>query len=479
MLTAILTGAALVAPLVAAQTRMPQPGDSFARCSFSGTGLAGSMSEEVASEVVGIASAYLCGNGTSTTRVARAAATEIAEATAFAITAASASCFATGNSRFTIRGRSAASAEAVAIAEAVIDVAGTVEVCGECSVAAALWARSYEEIIISASSVAELALNGSTTAGETLEVRASAFRAEFVSATADATADVLITLRGAVDEGCNATILADIGSDLNGVECNVSAAGSSDSISETTTNIAAAAGVSVAGKPCGVEVETFANVSVAQVARAMASAVAEVQASCIIAGDAYACALAEAEINATANATAFAFAAAYAEETESCGAEVCNLRLATLVSVCRTILIRSTSALYLQQCSGPDSFFNIAAFQETLTEVILEPFIEVIGQIQVISGRCSVTLPVFAVPGEDDDDDDSMGMGMEEIPTCEDTCAEDNKVCFGKNFDAPRACCSPDYVCIRRDEEFSQCRLNGRPGTFVEWDGREEVCIKR
>lgn len=470
MLSAVVTGAALFAPLVAAQRMPSSPGDSFVSCRFSGTGLAGSMSEEVASEVVGIASAYLCGNASSAARVARASASEIAEATAFAITSASADCFATGNSRFRISGRSAAGAEAVAIASAVVDVAGTVEVCGECSVAAALWARSYEEILITATSVAEVALNGTTLPGETLEVRASAFRAEFVSAAADATADVLISLRGAVDEGCNATILADIGSDLNGVECNVSASGMSDSSSMTSTTIAAAAGFSVAGKPCGVEVETFANVSIAQVAEAMASAVAEVSASCVIAGDAFACALADAEINATANATAFAFAAAYAEETESCGAEVCTLRVAQLAAVCRTVLIRVSSALYLQQCAGPDSFFNITAFQETLTEVILAPFIEIIDSIQVVSGRCSVTVPVFAIPGEEEE---------EEIPTCADTCSEDNKACAGSRFDRPAACCSPDYICVRRDDKFSQCRLNGRPGTFREWDGREEVCIQR
>ena len=97
---------------------------------------------------------------------------------------------AAGRSRFQINGRSAAGAEAVAIASAIVDVAGTVEVCGECSVAAALWARSYEEILISASSVSELALNGSSTPGQPLELRTSAFRAEFGTASAEATADV-------------------------------------------------------------------------------------------------------------------------------------------------------------------------------------------------------------------------------------------------------------------------------------------------
>ena len=91
-------------------------------------------------------------------------------------------------------------------------------------------------------------------------------------------------------------------------------------------------------------------------------------------------------------ATAFAFAAAYVEETETCGAEVCTLSAESLAEVVQTVLIRATSALYLQQCSGPDTLFDISIFQANLAEVILAPFIDIIDQV-----RLSV-LPLSVLP---------------------------------------------------------------------------------
>ena len=111
----------------------------------------------------------------------------------------------------------------------------------------------------------------------------------------------LIVLRGAIDEGCSATILADISSDLNGVECAVRASGEAITGSRRTTFFAARAAQAIAAKPCGIEVETTVEVAVSQVAEALAIAIAGVEANCLIAGDSYACALADAEITATAN----------------------------------------------------------------------------------------------------------------------------------------------------------------------------------
>lgn len=73
---------------------------------------------------------------------------------------------------------------------------------------------------------------------------------------------VLLDIRGAVDEGCNATILADIGSEFNGATCAVQAAGSAESEESTSTAIAIAAGLTVAQKSCGVEIEETLTVLV-------------------------------------------------------------------------------------------------------------------------------------------------------------------------------------------------------------------------
>lgn len=97
-------------------------------------------------------------------------------------------------------------------------------------------------------------------------------------------------------------------------------------------------------------------------------------------------------------------------------------------------------------------------------------------QIQLVRGRCSVRVPVFAIPGDSDPDPEPMGPPL---PTCAEECAADNRPCFGRGFKTPAACCNPDYMCIRRDENFSQCRFMGRLGTRIPWDGREEVCLTR
>ena len=195
---------------------------------------------------------------------------------------------------------------------------------------------------------------------------------------------------------------------------------------------------------------------------------------------------------------------------------------------CFSVSIRRS--LTTSPCAGPDTFFAVNAFQETLISVVVAPLLEIVSQVRpvvlnhtvpctdgpsfaelagddlalclpaqrmghstatpaskwrvtrvqvtVISGRCSVSVPIFDVP-----EPPMMMMPPpppmmmnQTIPMCEDTCAPDMRQCFGSGFDAPRACCSDDYICVRRDDDFSQCRLNGRPGTFVVWDGREEVC---
>jgi len=86
-------------------------------------------------------------------------------------------------------------------------------------------------------------------------------------------------------------------------------------------------------------------------------------------------------------ATAFAFAAAYVEETETCGAEVCTLSAESLAEVVQTVLIRATSALYLRQFSGPDSFFDLSVFQAAISSVLLEPFTDVFTSV-CLSGCC-------------------------------------------------------------------------------------------
>lgn len=90
-----------------------------------------------------------------------------------------------------IRGnRSPVDVEAAAITEAIIDAAATVEVCGECSVAAALWGRSYEEILINATTEPQLQFARDGLSGFGKELIANNFVEQVVTTAVDATIEV-------------------------------------------------------------------------------------------------------------------------------------------------------------------------------------------------------------------------------------------------------------------------------------------------
>lgn len=54
-------------------------------------------------------------------------------------------------------------------------------------------------------------------------------------------------------------------------------------------------------------------------------------------------------------------------------------------------------------------------------------------------------------------------------------CVPANRQCAGTGFAASKACCDAGFLCVRRNEGFSQCRLNGEPGLSA-WEGTILPC---
>ena len=138
------------------------------------------------------ATAYVCDSPdvTSAESSALAVATEIATATATAIAGVFAECTAEGSGVFVVNGRSLAVAEASAIASSFAEATTTASVCGQCETAADAIIESFEAIYITATSLAEVTLEGATT-GDRIEASADVFVSTIVTATATAFAKVL------------------------------------------------------------------------------------------------------------------------------------------------------------------------------------------------------------------------------------------------------------------------------------------------
>lgn len=62
-------------------------------------------------------------------------------------------------------------------------------------------------------------------------------------------------------------------------------------------------------------------------------------------------------------------------------------------------------------------------------------------------------------------------------PICppDSACIRDNRQCAGQGFEVALACCSDEFLCVRRNDLFAQCRRGGVPG-LVNWEGSILPC---
>lgn len=522
VLAAVGLGAALLAPSACAQDLIGR--DSIARCSFTGRGLGGSMSDEVAVTVVETVTAYVCNSTEVNTAQANVTAQEVATATAFAIASVTARCYANGRASFRLNGRSLVEAEAVAIASSVVSLVLESDACGTCNIATELFAEAYTEIILQASALAQANLEGDA-AGTPVVALANDLIENIVNASATAYASVLGTVQAAVGQGCNATALFSVG-DLgaDGAVCSIDVTAANNSVA---MDAVAEIFVDLEAEACDSAIaNTNINVTVEAIASAQAVALAQISTSCVITGDASVCAFSTAEVNATAMATAESFAFLYAAARSTCDPPVCEVDTSILTEAFSTVLSAASASAVLNQCSSEENVFNFTVFEEQIQESTLTALASIIANVTVVNGaECIVDIPVIEsailesigtpmnrssppivtpspspspspspTPSGSSQTDPvpSVPAGpvvpppspdppaTPTLPNCfSGSCVANNRRCFGTSTrfgDTPATCCDPNYVCLRRNARFSQCR---RASAAVPrgWDGTIEQCI--
>ena len=111
-------------------------------------------------------------------------------------------------------------------------------------------------------------------------------------------------------------------------------------------------------------------------------------------------------------------------------------------------------------------------------------------QATVIGGECFIDVNVTAAteiilppapPPPPPMMNMTMNMTMPPSPpsppalVCPDQCIRNNRQCAGDGFDVAQECCDPEFLCVRRNDRFSQCRRGGIPG-LVNWEGSILPC---
>lgn len=72
-----------------------------------------------------------------------------------------------------------------------------------------------------------------------------------------------------------------------------------------------------------------------------------------------------------------------------------------------------------------------------------------------------------------------LGVASDTIPKCDGlACAGKNKKCGGKGFAEVLPCCNDDFLCVKKNNGFMQCRRDGIPRDDT-WDGTVVTCGKQ
>lgn len=90
------------------------------------------------------------------------------------------------------------------------------------------------------------------------------------------------------------------------------------------------------------------------------------------------------------------------------------------------------------------------------------------AQVSVVGGECVV-------------DQDIIEATLDGDMMVEFVCPEDSRQiansrqCAGRGFEVALECANPEFVCVRRNNRFSQCRRDGIPG-LGSWEGSILPC---
>lgn len=62
---------------------------------------------------------------------------------------------------------------------------------------------------------------------------------------------------------------------------------------------------------------------------------------------------------------------------------------------------------------------------------------------------------------------------------CKGQCVAEYDKCGGKGYTSPKACCNPDYSCVKKNDYYAQCVSDARAATNIAtggWDGEVLEC---
>lgn len=425
-----------------------------------------SESVDLAADAAVDATAIICGDRSSGSDEIEAVAEASARAAARAVASVAASCYANGNGSFRINGLTIAQSEARAYARAYAEGTASAAACNKCSAAAEFIAESWSEIFFDAVVEAETNLQGAANGGSV-----TAASNTFVEAVAEATvvayAAVLATASASVDDGCNVELLSLLAtgdaSDPNEVFCDINVSGIGNTIAQ---NVVVSAVFEAEAEACEDKASSGGRSAARALARAMAEAISTVVADCAVIGDGFACALGEADIRAMASATADAFARGFVSAVSTCDRPKCTITIEAIVENTESVLAKAASEAYGAACAGSGDSFSINEIQRDIVDATIDALAEAIVEAVVDGDDCSISINVDAdvIPSS----------------TCDGKCARNFKKCGGRNFPEVLHCCNDSFKCVKKNNNYMQCREGGRPpANKPGWDGSIVTCGKQ
>lgn len=392
----LIAGSALLA---AADSAMA---GSSAKCSYTSVTRASASSRDAVKVVVKELDVALCGDGPSEDYVYG-----IAKKTAYAFASAVAKinveCEATGNGKFRVNGMSAAEAQAKAVAKAFAVGITTSTNCKTCKAATVAIAKAMDTVYADATAELMIDIRGRGDDAESQKITVDMLASAYERKAAKAFAKVVLEAK-ASDKKCTSksTAIASAGDDYQKVTCKLNTKAYSKTV--VVDALAVAIG-GAATKTCFATDRQTLYVQAKAYAEAYALAVTEASGGCFVKGNkdgALGCVKGSAEITAVATGVAKAFAAGVAKAVSKCGRK-CYLDEAKLAGALATVSVKAYSDIHVAQCTKYGYGFSGEVTKRKLVGATVEAVAKLlITTAADFRGRCVATVQPTAEikPGE-------------------------------------------------------------------------------
>eukprot|EP00892_Ulva_mutabilis_P002144 jgi/Ulvmu1/11930/UM082_0009.1 len=364
---------------------------SVVKCDFSALSKSSYESVKVGAHAAATTDAALCGNNTDAEAVAVTSALSISRTFAEAFFGSIVDCYAEGHAYYKINGMTYATAQASAFAEAFAEAYTVSKTCHKCLAASELIADSYAEIFLSAAKESELSIEKLAEGGQVVD-NYTHIEKDLVERTMVAFAQVIVKAKSEVNE-CDVSAQVEVATgdidDLNTVQCEANVTAVSDyQVHDSLVDAADDLALSVCDLS-GQATDTL-QVDAEAIAKAAALAISAVSAECVVDGQGTACALGLAGITETAEAVARAYAGAFVNATAECD-HLCHTEKEDLAAAIGSVIVTAASNVYKVNCTGPNSYFNLTAFDLEIVESSVTALAQVLAHATVATDDQGMT----------------------------------------------------------------------------------------